>query len=74
MVWRELSQRWGERNRVLSYCDLVLSSGGEVARDERETEKGLSAEKKELGRGRSTELELKVNTIFLSFSRERENL
>lgn len=62
-VWKELGERWGERNRVLSYCDQVLAGQGEERRRE---ESGLSAEKGELGRGRSTERELKVSSFSLN--------
>lgn len=46
---------------MLSYCDQVLTTGGDERRKE---ESGLSAEKGELGRGRSTEIELKVRFSF----------
>ncbi|GAA5849400.1 hypothetical protein JCM3766R1_006068 [Sporobolomyces carnicolor] len=61
-VWRELLERWDERNQVLTYCDRALAPPPSSPRDAITREEvGLSAEKGQLGRGRSTESELKVS-------------
>ncbi|GAA5915858.1 uncharacterized protein JCM6883_000800 [Sporobolomyces salmoneus] len=73
-VWSELKERWSERNRVLSYCDQVLSTtttGSTSEGSRRREETGLSAEKGELGRGRSTESEIKRQQLHQEFSIER---
>ncbi|GAA6021319.1 hypothetical protein JCM11491_005802 [Sporobolomyces phaffii] len=81
-VWQEVQQRWQERNRVLTYCDEVLAAGpgstldsDDVERDRRrrpvEEESGLSAEKGALGRGRSTQQQVKIQQLHQEFSIER---
>ncbi|GAA6059919.1 hypothetical protein JCM10212_005302 [Sporobolomyces blumeae] len=72
-VWNELVERWDERGKVLSYCDTVLAqqSGALDPRDKRIEEKGLSAEKGELGRGRATQAELQRQQLHLDFATER---
>ncbi|GAA5910119.1 hypothetical protein JCM6882_006521 [Rhodosporidiobolus microsporus] len=70
-VWRELTQRWEERNEVLTYCDRVLR--GEKVRDEKgnvREELGLSADRGDLGRGRRTEEEIKLSTLSTAASVE----
>ncbi|GAA5995588.1 hypothetical protein JCM5350_005674 [Sporobolomyces pararoseus] len=74
-VWKELKERWEERNQVLTYCDQALTQqsqqGNEVANRFRREETGLSAEKGQLGRGRSTEIEIKIQQLHQEFSIER---
>ncbi|GAA5987918.1 hypothetical protein JCM11641_004581 [Rhodosporidiobolus odoratus] len=63
-VWNELDQRWTERNEVLTYCDRVLR--GEKVRNEQgevKEESGLSADRGDLGRGRRTEVDMKLATL-----------
>ncbi|GAA5879646.1 hypothetical protein JCM16303_004117 [Sporobolomyces ruberrimus] len=70
-VWNELRERWTERNQVLTYCDQVLSTTDTEGGKKRVEEYGLSAEKGQLGRGRSTEQEIKRNQLHMEFSTER---
>ncbi|GAA5969463.1 hypothetical protein JCM3765_006894 [Sporobolomyces pararoseus] len=70
-VWEELKERWGERNQVLSYCDQALAQGSDAVNKSRREETGLSAEKGQLGRGRSTEMEIKIQQLHQEFSIEK---
>ncbi|GAA5954464.1 hypothetical protein JCM10213_003052 [Rhodosporidiobolus nylandii] len=69
-VWRELSERWKERNEVLSFCDGVLRGEREGQEGEGSELRGLSADKGELGRGRRTEAEMKLATLSTALSVE----
>ncbi|GAA5942401.1 uncharacterized protein JCM15063_006233 [Sporobolomyces koalae] len=73
-VWRELRERWTERNEVLTYCDQALGATNPVDLESNQgtrIEIGLSADKGQLGRGRSTVQDLKRQQLQMEFSTER---